>query len=129
MNNGTSSLFRNFNANLYAAIIFLVGAIFGFISGFAGWIGTILLVISIVLFALEKNSFVRRAYVIVFFSMVILFLSWLLFVVILNYPFFHVINWIIDIVVLLFLVFCALCAFNGKEAPIPFLGKFLDKIC
>ena len=129
MNNGYSSLFRNLSANLYAALIFLVGAIFGFVSGFAGWIGVILLVISVVLFALEKNSFVRRAYAIVFIAMVVLFISWLLFVVILNFPFFHAINWIIDIIVLLFLVFCGLCAFNGKEAPAPFVGKFLDKLC
>lgn len=129
MDNGSSSLFRGFNANLYAMIIYFAGALLSFFGGFSGWFGFILLVIACILFFLEKNSFVRRAFVIVAAAAVIMLLSRLLFVVILDFTFFHVINWIIHIAVLIYLVFCGLCAINGKEAPVPFIGGLIDKIC
>lgn len=129
MNNGTSSLLKGFSANIYAALVFFVGAILSFFNGFSGWLGTILLVIAFILFLLEKNTFVRRAFVIVAAAMLLMFISWLLFVVILDFPFFHTINWIIDIALLLYLVFCGLCAINGKEAPVPFINDFIEKLC
>ena len=60
---------------------------------------------------------------------VITIVSWLLFRLILPWKFFHVLNWIIDIFVTLFLVFGGLCALNGKSVSVPFADKFIDSVC
>ena len=129
MNNGYSSLFKNLTANLFAAIVLLFGAVFCFISGFAGWISVRPFVIALILFFIEKNPYVRKASFIVALASCAAFFSWLLFVVILCWPFFNVLNWIIDILLMLVLIFLGLCAFNGKDLDLPLVGKFIDSVC
>ena len=129
MKNGFSSLFRDMTANLFAAIIFFCGAAFGFVSGFAGWLSAIMFLICAILFFIEKNPFVRRACFIVMLLDVAAIVCWLLFKVILPYKFFSVLNWIIDIVIMLYLVYAGLCALNGKKAEFPIGGKLVDSVC
>ena len=129
MNHGYSSIFKSFNANLFAAVIFFCGALFCFLSGFVGWLGALMFGLAVIIFLIEKNPFVRRACFIVMLLCVVTIVSWLLFRIILPWKFFHVLNWIIDVVLVLYLVFGGLCALNGKAVFVPFLNKFVDSIC
>ena len=129
MHNGYSSIFRSFSANIFAAVICLVGAVFAFVCGFVGWIPVIPFVLACVIFLIEKNPFVRRAAFTVMLLSVTLIVSWLLFRLILPWTFFAVIHWIIVVAVTLLLVFCGLCAFNGKAPKLPLLCKLIDPLC
>lgn len=129
MNNGESTLIKGFSANIFAAVLFFFGAVVSLLSGFAGWLGFIMLVIAAALFFVEGNAFIRRACFTLMLLYVLTLVSWLLFSVILRGAFFSALNWIIDIVVTLFLVFSGLCALNGKSVDIPFLANFIDYVC
>lgn len=129
MNHGYSSIFRDFNANVFAAVIFFCGALFSLLSGFVGWLGALMFGLAVIVFFAEKNPFVKRACFVVMLLCVITIVSWLLFRLILPWKFFHVLNWIIDIFVTLFLVFGGLCALNGKSVSVPFADKFIDSVC
>ena len=128
MNHGYSSLFKDLTANLFAAIIFFAGALFGLFTGFVGWLAVIGFGIALVLFFLEQNPFVRRACFIVMILQIVALVSWLLFRLILPWKFFAVINWLIDIAIVLYLAFSGLCALNGKNVPLPFADKLIDSV-
>lgn len=129
MKNGYSSLFRNMTANLLAAIIFFCGALVGFISGFAGWLSAIMFLLCVIFFFIEKNPFVKRACFIVMLLNVVAVVCWLLFVLLFRTKFFVVLNWIVDVIIMLYLVYAGLCALNGKKAEFPIGGKLVDSVC
>lgn len=129
MNHGYSSLFKDFNANVFAAIVFFCGALMTFLSGFWGWLSAIMFALCAVFFFIEKNPFVRRACFIVMLLNVLVIVSWLLFRLILPWKFFAVIYWIIVVGVFCYEVFSGLCATNGKSVKLPFLGDFVDSVC
>lgn len=129
MNNRNSTLFKGFSANAFAAILFFLGAAVSLLSGFAGWLGFILLAVAALLFVIERNVFIRRACFTILLLSVLTLASWLLFRKILPWGFFRALNWIVDVAVTLFLVFSGLCALNGKRVDIPFLAGFVDSVC
>lgn len=134
MNNGKSGLIPTLDANLIAMLMFLGCALFGLLNGFWGWLSLFTLFLTIVLFFLDSNSFVRKCAVqtVVFYIIVListLFLHSLFGRIPLIGIVFRVVDWAVRTIVLIFAMISGIQAYSGYRYNLPLLGGFVDKLC
>ena len=98
------------------------------------WLAPIMLLLAIVLFVFDSNSFVRKCMIqILVFSLIsalssLIFGKWLASIEVISWLF-KTIDWIIRSLIALFTLISGLQALNGKLFNPPIIGKLVNGIC
>lgn len=136
MNNGKSRFLPMVNADKLAAIMFFISLVAGLLNSkyIWSWFAPIAILLSIVLFVLDSNTFVRKCMVqILIFSLIsmlssIIFGVW--FAAIKGVSgFFTAIDWIIRSIIGIFTLISGLQALNGIRFNAPIIGMLVDEVC
>ena len=134
MNNGKSRLIPPLSANLMAMIAFLLCFIICVTNGFWGWLALITLVLTVLLFFIEGNSFVKKCTIQIVLYYVATLLSTLIFYVLFGRihgavgTVFRVIDWVIRAAVAIFAVISAIQAYSGRLFNAPVIGSLTNKL-
>lgn len=134
MNNGKSRLIPGIEANLLSAIVFFCCAASSLLNRAFGWLAPITLILTVILFFLDSNSFVRKCSVqTAFFYIATLISSIIIGGILGSIPFlgiiFDILDWLIRIVIGVFALISGFQALNGNRYNVPFIGKYIDTAC
>ncbi len=134
MNNGRSRLIAVAHADLLCAIFFFLSLAMGILNFLWPWLAPIMLLLAIILFVFDSNSFVRKCMIqILVFSLIsalssLIFGKWLASIEVISWLF-KTIDWIIRSLIALFTLISGLQALNGKLFNPPIIGKLVNGIC
>lgn len=134
MNNGKSRLIPALSANLLAAMCFFVTLVLGIFNSTLYWFSPIMLLIALILFLFESNSFVRKCLVQVFvYSLIaalssIIFGRWFASLKLLGWLF-KIIDWLIRVIISVFALISGIRALDGKQFNPPIVSEITGIIC
>ena len=134
MNNGKSRLIPPLSANIMAMIAFLLCFIICVTNGFWGWLALITLALTVLLFFIEGNSFVKKCTIQIVLYYVVTLLSTLIFYVLFGRihgavgTVFRVIDWVIRAVVAIFALISAIQAYSGRFFNAPVIGSLTNRL-
>lgn len=134
MNNGKSRLIPALSANLLAAICFFMSLALGIFNSALYWLSPVMLLIALLLFLFESNSFVRKCLVQIFvYSLIaaissIVFGKWFASIKILAWLF-KTVDWLIRIIIGLFSFISGIQALSGKQFNPPVVTEITGIIC
>lgn len=136
MNNGKSRLIPMVSSDKLAAILFFLSLITGILNSrhIWPWFAPITILIAIILFVLDSNTFVRKCMVqVLVFSLIstlsaIIFGTWFASIKGVS-GFFTAIDWIIRSIIGIFTLISGIQALGGSRFNAPIIGKLVDGIC
>lgn len=136
MNNGKSRLIPMVGANSLSASFFFLSLVAGLLNSRSiwPWFAPITMLLTIILFVLDSNTFIRKCMIqILIFSLIstissIVFGSWFASIKAVS-GLFIAIDWVIRSLIGIFTLISGLQALNGKRFSVPIIGKLIDAIC
>lgn len=134
MNNGRSQLIPQIEANLLATVVFLGCAAVSILNGFVGWLSLVTFVLTLLVFFLDSNTFVRKNSMLVIVLYLTVLVSSLVFGALLGaIPIigvvFRIIDWVLRCFVALIAVIGALQAAGGNVFNPSLFGAISTAIC